>query len=674
MSILIGTIALTSRGVGYVALEGHARDIEILREDLNRALDGDEVELVLLPRRRGPAPRGVGRDKPHHDTLSRGERTQGRIVRVVARAREEFVGLVRRDENGYIVVPDSRRVYATFRVPTEEATRHALRDNLKVLVRLGEWRDPLKNPTAHIVRVLGEKGIHETEMEALLAESGFASGYPARALTEAREIKRTATIRAADSASRRDFRDTLTFTIDPTDAKDFDDALSLRMLDSGLSEVGVHIADVSEYVRPGTALDREAASRATSVYLVDRTIPMLPPELSESLCSLNPSEDKLAFSALFVIDRHARVRERWFGKSIIRSTRRFTYEEAERLIENTAGSAQSEANAAGRSDAPYILALRALNELAKKLKSRRVEAGAIEFEEPEVRFTLDERGRPIAAAVKERLAAHSLIEECMLLANREVAELIGRLEKSARGDFPFLYRVHDAPDPEKIAELAVFLRAIGHELDVPKTGAVSARDLNALFERLEGHAAEALVKKAALRAMAKALYSTANIGHFGLAFGYYTHFTSPIRRYPDLLVHRVLAHYLADKKAGRGEFADLHAHALHASARERAALEAERASVKYKQVEFLASRVGDEFDATITGVTEWGIYVEEDSCRAEGMIALRALADDYYVLDEKNYRLVGERTKRAFSLGERVRVRLTGADLDRRTLDFALVG
>ncbi len=654
-----GHIALTSRGIGYVALEGFAQDIEIPREALNTALDGDEVEIELLSARRG-------------------ERQQGSVIHVMQRAREEFVGVVEKNEGGYYLAPDNRRVYTAFLIPRDEAERHSLASNLKVLVRLGEWRDPLKNPAAHVVRVLGEKGLHETEMEASLAGSGFDSRYPAAAAAEAREIKRTAAIGIADTTERRDFRDTLTFTIDPADAKDFDDALSFRKRENGCFEIGVHIADVSHYVRPGTALDREAAERATSVYLVDRTIPMLPPELSDDLCSLNPNEDKLVFSALFLLDRNARVRERWFGKGIIHSNRCFTYEEAEQLITDEQSVEQGTRSA---EDAPYARALVVLNALAKKLKSRRVAAGAIEFEEPEVRFTLDKDKRPIVAVVKERLEAHQLIEEFMLLANREVAELIGRSERGAGSARHFLYRVHDAPDPEKIEELAVFLRAIGHELDVPKTGSVRAKDLNALFLRLEGHAAESLVKRAALRAMAKAIYTTANIGHYGLAFGYYTHFTSPIRRYPDVLVHRLLTRYLARpvrgvssngarESLGQDELAALRSHALHASARERAAMDAERASVKYKQVEFLAGRVGEEFDATVSGVTEWGIYVEEKTSRAEGMIALRSLADDYYELDSRNYRLVGSRTKHVFSLGDKLRVRLIGADLDRRTLDF----
>ncbi|MDP3735350.1 MAG: ribonuclease R [bacterium] len=646
-----GRIALTSRGVGYIAIEGFPQDIEIQRERLNTALDGDEVEIELLPHRHG-------------------ERQQGSVVRIIERAREEFVGVVAKDARGYFLMPDNRRVYTPFLIPPEEAERHRLASNLKVLVRLGEWRDPLKNPTAHIVRVLGEKGLHETEMEAVLAGSGFNSLYPSEAAAEAQEIKRSAAISAADIGTRRDFRDTLTFTIDPADAKDFDDALSVREREDGCFEIGIHIADVSHYVRPASALDREAAERATSVYLVDRTIPMLPPELSDDLCSLNPDEDKLVFSVLFLLNQEAHVRERWFGRGIIHSNRRFSYEEAQQQI---ADVRKEEGGELSSEHTPYPHALAALNALAKKLKQRRVAAGAIEFEEPEVRFTLDKDKRPIAAVVKERLEAHQLIEEFMLLANREVAELIGQSGRGKDVARPFLYRVHDAPDPEKIEELAVFLRAIGHELDVPKTGSVRAKDLNALFSRLEGHAAESLVKKAALRAMAKAVYTTANIGHYGLAFGYYTHFTSPIRRYPDVLVHRLLARYLARERVGQDELAALRAHALHASARERAAMDAERASVKYKQVEFLSTRVGEEFDALVSGVTEWGIYVEEKTSRAEGMIALRSLTDDYYELDAHNYRMVGSRTKRAFSLGEKLRVRLVGADLDRRTLDFVPV-
>jgi ribonuclease R len=631
-----GLISINSRGVGYLAADG-PEDIEIHEEHLNTALPGDEVRVALLPR-------------------VHGRRVEGEVLEVVKRAKTEFVGTVEKEVRGTFVVPDNRRVYVDFLLSPDEASK--LKQNDKVIVRLLPWTDPKKNPPVEIVGVLGQKGEHNVEMEAIVRAGGFQTQFPQAVLEEAHAIKSTARIDAEEIARRKDYRGVPTFTIDPVDAKDFDDALSFRALPDGTFEVGIHIADASHYVTPDSALDREAIDRATSIYLVDRTIPMLPEELSNDLCSLNADEDKLAFSAIFTIDQNAAVRDRWFGKTVIRSDKRFAYEEAQEVIT--------------RGEGLYVEELQTLNRLAKTIKERRFADGAIEFEEDEVRFELDEKGRPIAVKRKQRLDAHKLIEEFMLLANREVAEYIHRLEKQAGKTHPFVYRIHDVPNLEKIQDLATFVRAIGHDLVVAPNGTVSSKDLNALFKRIEGEATEGLIKTAAVRAMAKAVYSTGNIGHFGLAFGYYTHFTSPIRRYPDIMVHRLLAHYLANEKVADKEVAQLQKQALHASRREVEATEAERASIRYKHVEFMRAHVGETFEGVISGVTEWGIYVEDLVTKAEGMIRIRDLGDDYYELDKQNYRLVGTRTKKTYSLGDKIKVKLTAADLDRKTLDFVI--
>ncbi len=636
-NLIRGTISISSRSVGYLPAEGFDEDIEIREEHLNTALPGDEVEVELLPK-------------------TPGVRRTGKVLHIMSRARTEFVGVVEKDSRGCFVVPDNRKIYIDFLIPNEEAT--SLNNNDKIIVRLAQWDDPKENPLASVVSVLGQKGEHAVEMEAIIRERGFMSTFPEAVAEDAREIKKNARITPQEIAKRRDVRDVPTFTIDPADAKDFDDALSFRKLSDGKIEVGIHIADPSYYVTPGSALDREAADRATSVYLVDRTIPMLPEELSNDLCSLNAHEDKLAFSAIFLLNNDARVEDRWFGRTVIRSRRRFAYEDAQAVIESGTGD--------------YAVELQTLNELAKRIKNRRHADGAIEFEEDEVKFELDDKGRPIGIHRKVRLDAHKLIEEFMLLANREVAEHIHILEKKAGKAKPFIYRIHGTPNVEKIQELGIFVKAIGHELAVAPDGSVSSKDLNALFKRIEGEASESLIKTAAIRAMAKAIYSTANIGHFGLAFGYYTHFTSPIRRYPDIMVHRLLARYLAGENVSAEELSRYHAQALHSSRREIEATEAERASVRYKHVEYMQNHVGETFDCVISGVTEWGMYVEDIETRAEGMVRLRDLSDDFYELDKQNYRLVGMRTKKTYSLGDKVKVKLTAADLDRKTLDFVV--
>ncbi len=545
-------------------------------------------------------------------------------------------------------------MYATIIIPAEEARN--LQSGTKVLASI-TWENPRDNPVGTIIKVLGEKGNNEVEMEAIVLEKGFVTGFPESVEQEAEELKKNSAITENDLAVRRDMRGTTTCTIDPASAKDFDDALSFREMDDGTYEIGIHIADVSHYVREGTALDREAIARGVSVYLVDRTIPMLPHILSNDLCSLNPNEDKRSFSAIFSIDKNGHVQNRWFGKTLMHSNKRFSYEEAQQTIQSGEGMFAHE--------------LTILNTLAKKIKERRHAHGAIDFEEDEVQFTLDAAGKPIGIKRKERLDAHKLVEEFMLLANREVAENIYRIEKKENKKRLFVYRIHDVPNAEKIEELAIFLRAMGHELTVEK-GKVSSKDLNALFRKIEGEAAEGLIKTAALRAMSKAIYSTKNIGHFGLAFKYYTHFTSPIRRYPDVMVHRLLEKYLKNEQVHESEIKRYHNLATSSTQQEIAATDAERTSIKLKQVEYMCGHIGETFNAIISGVTEWGIYVEEINTKAEGMIHIRNLGREYFVLDQKNYRLVGTDTKQTFTLGDKLRVKLTNTDIDARTLDFAL--
>ncbi len=680
--LIRGILSVNSRAVGFIEDEQHKEDIMIEMSNLATALNRDEVEVELLKGR------------------VRGRRT-GKVVRIIKRAKTQFVGTIEERGTRLVLIPDDFRMYAAIRLPQTSAdfTRtdaEKIGTGIKALVQITEWKVG-KEPQGEILKVLGKKGEHEVEMESIVLERGFGTAFPPEVEREAHEIAKMAPpFPDSEIRKRRDFRKTLLFTIDPANAKDFDDALSLREItnhkfsrfarsgkarqitNKKLYEIGIHIADVSHYVREGTALDREARERGTSVYLVDRTIPMLPHALSNDLCSLNPNVDRLAFSAVFEMDDNGRVYSRWFGKTVIHSQKRFTYESAQELIDSTRSdlvespeSLTKSAYSVTRSD--LVETLQKLNSIAKKLRAEKERKGAIDFEQDEVGFELDNTGRPIRVFKKKRLDTHKLIEEFMLLANREVAHFFYQVWKKSGGKLAFIYRTHDLPDREKLEQLRVFVRALGHEFPLGKDGNVTGKDLQALFNAIEGHASESLIKTAAIRSMAKAVYSTANIGHFGLAFEYYTHFTSPIRRYPDLLVHRSLFSILENHKLDPAKLAGLERMASDATQKEIAAAEAERESIKLKQVEFMQDRLGKEFDGIISGVTEWGIYVEEKETRSEGMVKLRDLGDDYYVLDEKNYRVVGERTKKKYSLGDRVRFKIVGADVERKTLDYKIV-
>jgi ribonuclease R len=633
-----GSITVSGRGVGYFTVEGIPEDIEIQTPLLKTALNNDEVEIKILP--------------PQENI-----RRQGEVLKIIKRAKMQFVGTLAQTKDFFFLKPDDRRMYKDIFVHISNSK--GAKDGDKVQVEMTGWKDPMKSPEGKVVKVLGRKGLHNVEMEAIILERGFEDKFSTEVEEDAERIAREKQADWANEiAKRRDFRDTLTFTIDPADAKDFDDALSFKKLSDGKYEIGIHIADVSHYVIPGTILDDEAKKRGTSVYLVDRTIPMLPEILSNDLCSLNENVERFTFSTVVVIDDNGKVHDKWYGKTVIHSDKRFSYEEAQAILDAKKGL--------------YYEELNIMNEIGKKLQAEKFSNGAIEFETDEVKFELDAEGKPIRVYKKVRQDTNKMIEEYMLLANRSVAEYMYKEIENTKSKSPFIYRIHEEPDKEKIMNLGVFIKALGYDLDA-EGGEITAAQMNKLLKQVEGKPEESLIKTAAIRSMAKAVYSTRNIGHFGLGFNYYTHFTSPIRRYPDLLVHRLLFRFLNGGKIEPNEVATYQRMADDATQKEIAASDAERASIKYKQVEFMLGNVGKEFDATISGVSEWGVYVEENETKAEGMVRFRNMTDDNYVLDQKNYAVVGTATKKKYTLGDKVRVKLIAADLDKRILDFVFV-
>lgn len=643
-----GPIIVAGRGVGYFAIPpnedgttAYLEDIEIPTPLLKSALNGDEVEIKILPKQEGL-------------------RDQGEVIRIIKRAKMTFVGTLIQGVGGkdfYFLKPDDRRMYRDIFIHSSNAK--GAKNGDKVQAEITGWKDPMKSPEGKVVRVLGKKGVHNVEMEAIILERGFEDAFPPEVEKDAaRIVKEKQADWTNEVARRKDFRGTLTFTIDPADAKDFDDALSFKKLDDGKYEIGIHIADVSHYVEPGTILDTEAKKRGTSVYLVDRTIPMLPEILSNDLCSLNEKVERFTFSAVFVMDNKGHVSESWFGKSVIFSDKRFSYEEAQEILDNKAGL--------------YFDELHTMNTIAKVMQKEKFANGAIEFETEEVKFVLDEDGKPLRVYKKERKDTHKMIEEYMLLANREVAKYMYDGIKKLNNKSAMIYRIHDLPNEEKIANLNIFTKALGYDLGADD-GEVTAEDMNNLMKQVTGKPEESLIKTAAIRSMSKAIYSTRNIGHFGLGFKFYTHFTSPIRRYPDLLVHRLLYRFLHHGKVEQDEIAKYETMAHDATEKEIMAAEAERASIKYKQVEFMLGKIGQDFEGTISGVSEWGIYVEEVETKAEGMVRLKNMTDDIYVLDEKNYRIVGQQSKKEYRLGDRVKVKLMDADLDKKILDFQFI-
>ncbi len=638
---LEGIISITGKGVGYIPLSSESTErVRIEPEHLGTAFHGDIVRVHT-----------TGKNM-------RGE-IQGRVEEIITRTRMRFVGTVVKEECGTSVVPDDNRMYVKICI-TDDTT--PVREGEKVYVNMHPWNDANTTPKGQVLERIGMAGDHETEMRAVCFERGIAPDFPEEVEREASLIDRS--ISEEEIAKRRDMRDIFTCTIDPEDAKDFDDALSFRVINEKTIEVGVHIADVSHYVTPGGAIDAEAATRATSVYLVDRTIPMLPEVLSNDVCSLNPEEDKLAFSAVFEIDRTALRRgavditKEWFGRSVIYSDKRFTYEDAQAVLEGA--------------ESPHTEALTSLNAVSEALRKERFEKGAIAFETQEVKFTLDASGVPTGVKIKERFAAHKLVEDLMLLANKRVAEYIDRANPAVADSF--VYRVHDVPNEDRIAELATFVKTLGYDLPLGKEGeGPDSRDINTLLKAIEGSEEERVITTAAIRSMAKAIYSTNNIGHYGLAFEHYTHFTSPIRRYPDLMVHRLLAHELAENRASEEELERYEVMTRYASEREAKAAEAERSSVKYKQVEYLKGRVGEEFEGTISGVTNFGFFVQEAETLGDGLVHVRTLSDDMYEYDQAQYALVGQRTKKRYRVGDHVRVRLVRADIATRSLDMEVI-
>lgn len=632
---LQGPIMTTGRGVGFFRHESLQQDARIESSALHTALHGDIVEARLIPARRG-------------------DEQKAEVVRIITRTKQKFVGAIEHEKGAAFLIPDDRHMYRDILIPNAPPD---LPDGTKALVKMLEWSDQAKPPEGEILETIGMRGVHEVEMRAILLERGIETNFPAEVEKEAEEIKRTrGTITQEEIAQRRDMRDRATFTIDPDTAKDFDDALSVTENTDGTYEVGIHIADVSHYVTPGGALDIEARERAFSTYLVDRTIPMLPEILSNDLCSINPDEDKLVFSAVFVLDANAHIQKRWFGRAIIHSDKRFTYEEAQRVLDTGNG--------------PHAKELLLLRDLAGHLAERKSAAGAIDFGDNEFKFELDANGRPVRIYRKERLETNRLIEDFMLLANREVAEFIHTAEKK-RGSRMLIYRVHDMPNAEKLEDLTLFLKALGYTLPT-KRAEISAQTLNTLFRDIEGDAAEALIKTATLRTMAKAVYSTKNIGHFGLGFPTYTHFTSPIRRYADLIVHRFLAAELAGKHTDPAHTPFYDQLAIKLSEKEIMIVGAERESIRRKHVEYCAERIGTDIDGIISGISEWGFYVEDIATGAEGLVRLRDMKDDHYILDQKHYRLVGEKKKKVYRLGDAVRAKIVAADPDRKTVDLIL--
>ncbi len=671
-----GTISTTAKGVGFVDVvtgkggksSGKNKDGDSIHIDeglLNTALNGDLVEVSV-------------EEKRVQGRLSK----EGKVVKVLKRAKEHFVGIAKEEGGQVVIIPDDKKMYTNLTLSKDDPKYATVKNGDKVYVKMISWLNTEAQPQCKVVRVLGQKGNNDVEMESIVLESGFEIDFPADVEKETEVVaKNNHVISNEEIAKRRDMRNVLTFTIDPFDAKDFDDAISFKKIEENektLYEIGVHIADVSHYVTEGSALDKEAMKRGCSIYLVDRTIPMLPEVLSNDLCSLNPGSDKLSFSAVFIIDENAKIYKRWFGRTVINSNYRFTYESAQAVLDNSPEAILKYSDNIQKPEAvklglQYREQLLILNKIAKILQKEKFHKGAIEFEQEEIKFKLDESGKPVGVIVKERLDTHKLVEEYMLLANREVAKYISdSIKKKGKKDTGSIYRIHDAPDKDKIANLSTFVKALGYDLKT-RDGEVTARDFNSLLNQIEDTPHESLIRVAAIRSMQKAIYSTKNIGHFGLAFEYYTHFTSPIRRYPDLLVHKILNKHLNGEPFLDRDIVRFQHIADSCTDREIDAADAERASKKLKQVEYMSTRVGQSFEGTISGVTKWGIYVEEKGTKSEGMVALRNLSDDYYIFDQKTYSIVGEKTKKRFTLGDSVKFKVLSADLEKRTLDFVLV-
>ena len=631
--IMTGVFQRKSNGKNSFIPDDGGETIFIAERNSAHAMNNDKVKIALFAKRKNRNP-------------------EGEVIEILERANDTFVGTLKVEKFYAFLLTENRTLANDIFIPKDKLKGGKNGD--KAVVKIVEWPEEAKNPIGQVIDILGKAGENTTEMHAILAEFGLPYVYPKNVETAAEKIP--AEINEADYAEREDFRNVTTFTIDPKDAKDFDDALSIRLIKPGLWEVGVHIADVTHYVKEGSVIDKEAEKRATSVYLVDRTIPMLPERLCNFICSLRPDEEKLAFSVIFDMNEKGEVKDSRIVHTVIKSNRRFTYEEAQKVIETGEGDYKEE--------------ILELNKLAQILRKQRLAAGAIDFDRVEVKFEIDETGKPLSVYFKESKEANKLIEEFMLLANRTVAEKIGKVPKNKKAKV-FPYRIHDLPDPDKLENLNWFINRFGYKIRTSGTKTEVSKSINRLLDDIKNKKEQNLVETVSLRAMQKARYSTHNIGHYGLAFAYYTHFPSPIRRFPDMMVHRLLTRYLAGgRTAQETKYEEL---CDHSSEMEQIAANAERASVKYKQVEFMSERLGMEFDGVISGVTEWGLYVELNENKCEGMIPMRDLGDDYYDFDEKNYCLTGRRHHKKFSLGDPVTIKVARANLEKKQLDFALI-
>lgn len=629
--IVIGIVDMKNTGKAYVIPE-EGEDIFIAANNTGKALHGDKVKVAMFPKRKS-------------------KKNEGEIIEVIERAKTDFVGIFSLSHGFAFVIPDRLSMPLSIFIP--KGNYKGAKDGQKVIVHLTEWPDNAKNPFGEIVKVLGNPGDNNVEMQSILAEYEYPLEFPKAVEKEAKNISEK--IKSSEIKKRRDFRDVFTVTIDPQDAKDFDDALSLRYLENGNYEVGVHIADVSHYVQQDSAIDIEARERGTSVYLVDRTIPMLPEKLCNMVCSLRPDEEKLAFSVVFELNENADIVNKWIGKTVIKSNRRYAYEEVQSMIEGSDGDNKKE--------------LMTLNDLATKLRAIRMKEGCINFHSEEVKFILDENGKPIDTYIKVQKEANMLIEDFMLLANKTIAESIAKSNKFK--DYTFVFRVHDEPNPEKLYNFIQLVSKLGYSMNISSRENL-VRSYNSLFNAVDGKGEKNLVETVAIRTMAKAIYSTTNIGHYGLAFQDYTHFTSPIRRYPDLMVHRLIERYLIENQPSvdKEEYEEL---CRHASDMEKRAAEMERESVKYKQAEYLQDHIGKTFDGLISGVSKWGIYVELKDSKCEGLVRYADLNDDFYYLDEENFRVIGQDYGNIYQLGDEVKVQVKGVDLIKKQMDFLMV-